>query len=91
MFYCGCTCRRATYSLDLFLFADMEKVVFDCGSIVRVRAIVPCLVWIYFYLLIWRKECFIVKYSACTGHSAMYSLDLFVFADIEKRVFTVEV
>jgi hypothetical protein len=57
-----CTCRHAMYSLDLFLFADMEKRVFYCGNIVcAVRAVVPCIDWIYFYLLIWREECFIVE------------------------------
>jgi hypothetical protein len=31
-----CTCRRAMYRLELFLFADREKRLFYCGSIVRV-------------------------------------------------------
>jgi hypothetical protein len=35
-----CTCRRAMYSLDLLLFADREKRLFYCGSIVRVC---PCI------------------------------------------------
>jgi hypothetical protein len=57
-----CTCRRAMNSVDLFLFADMENRVFYCGNTVHaVRAVVPCIVWIYFYLLICRKECFIVE------------------------------
>jgi hypothetical protein len=74
----------------VILFADMEKRVFYCGNIVcAVRAVVPCIVWIYFYLLIWRKKNVLLwKYiTCCMCRRAMYSLDLFLFADMERRVF----
>jgi hypothetical protein len=62
--------------------------MFYCGNILRaVCAVMPCIVWIYFYLLIWRKKNVLLwKYvTCCMGRRAMYSLDLFLFADMEKK------